>query len=183
MRDRLWLHGREMPTHEVEIDWGTGAVHVIRRAALGDQPPYRERWFMYVEDLDLCWRLRQRGWHVLLTGDIEVTHIGNVSGRKAFGMTREARYWQATYDWVRLERGPLAARLAAMANTFAEGIRLVGSAISVAMRRRAKTSLARRWVTLRTHARAAVIGPRPPGHPSLADADDSRALFVPPPGA
>ena len=55
---RWWLDGaNQAPYAQVtDIDWAIGAVHVIRTAALDGHPPYDERWFMYVEDLDLCAR-------------------------------------------------------------------------------------------------------------------------------
>ncbi len=60
VRDRLWLPGAVRPDRSGPCPWATGAVHVLRAAALPD-PPYRERWFMYVEDVDLCARLAEPG--------------------------------------------------------------------------------------------------------------------------
>ena len=69
--------------------------------------PYSERWFMYVEDLDLCWQLHERHWRVVLAGDVAITHIGNVAGEKAWGAAREQRWLDAMYDWYERERGPV----------------------------------------------------------------------------
>lgn len=99
-----------------DVDWAIGAVHAMRRDAVGDRP-YDERWFMYVEDLELCHRIAKRGWRVVLDGTAVVRHLGNVSGSVAFGARRETRWLDAMYDWYAAERGPLRARMWALANT------------------------------------------------------------------
>src|SRR5262249_11300166 len=62
--ERWWLEGSADACHErvVDIDWTIGAVHCIRAAAVAGLGPYDERWFMYIEDLDLCWQVHERGW-------------------------------------------------------------------------------------------------------------------------
>lgn len=114
---RFWLEGAPQPDAACDIDWAIGAVHVIRASALDSQPPYSERWFMYVEDLDLCWRLHQAGWHCRLEPSVDIVHVGNAAGVQAWGDLRSVRWWEATYDWYRLRRGVRAARGWARANT------------------------------------------------------------------
>ena len=119
---RYWIEGTADHRSSGPIDWAFGAVHVIRAAAVGARP-YNERWFMYVEDLDLCWRLQRDGWTVELAGDIAVPHIGNAAGRQHWGSGREARVWTATYDWCARELGPLSTRAYAALNSFGAAIR------------------------------------------------------------
>ena len=40
---------------------------IYRREALDDVGPFPEAFFMYLEDVDLAWRLRLRGWESLLS--------------------------------------------------------------------------------------------------------------------
>src|SRR5947209_19783299 len=47
-----------------DVDWASGTCLMLRAAALGDAARFDESYFMYVEDVDLCWRLRQAGWRV-----------------------------------------------------------------------------------------------------------------------
>jgi GT2 family glycosyltransferase len=107
---RLWLEGGAPHDVEAPVEWAIGAVHVIRAEALAGEAPYRERWFMYVEDLDLCWRLRQRGWRTWLVPGVSIPHVGNASGAQAWGPARVGRWLDATYDWYALEHGRGAAR-------------------------------------------------------------------------
>lgn len=114
---KWWLEGRVAHDTATDIDWAIGAVHVIRGDALNGERPYCERWFMYVEDMDLCWRLEQRGWHVRLEPSAVVAHVGNAAGKQAWGTSRDARWWAATYDWVRFRQGLPTARRYARVNT------------------------------------------------------------------
>jgi GT2 family glycosyltransferase len=108
-----------------DIDWAIGAVHVMRAGAVKADRPYSERWFMYVEDLDLCWQLRRDGWRVRLEPEVQVTHVGNASGRQAWGDRRTQRWWVATYDWYRSRRGAFAAWRFAATNTLGVAFLLV----------------------------------------------------------
>jgi GT2 family glycosyltransferase len=113
---RFWLEGHAPHDHGQEVDWAIGAVHCMRAAAVGPVP-YSERWFMYVEDLDLCWQMRKRGRPTLFVPEAEVVHVGNASGVQAWGEERTARWVDATFDWYVRERGVFAARLWEAANT------------------------------------------------------------------
>jgi N-acetylglucosaminyl-diphospho-decaprenol L-rhamnosyltransferase len=61
------------------VDWVSGAVFLARRAALEELGGFDERYFMYVEDVDLCWRAHQAGWRVVFAPEAEVTHLQGVS--------------------------------------------------------------------------------------------------------
>ena len=114
--ERWCLETAASPADQREVDWVIGAVHCIRRAALAGDAPYREHSFMYVEDLDLCWRLRQGGWTTVFDPAVTVVHAGNAAGAQAWGNDRTRRWMEATYDWYRRERGPGPARAYAALN-------------------------------------------------------------------
>jgi N-acetylglucosaminyl-diphospho-decaprenol L-rhamnosyltransferase len=48
-----------------EIDWALGAAMLVRRAAIPGRDIFDPRFFLYFEDVDLCFRLWQNGWKVL----------------------------------------------------------------------------------------------------------------------
>ena len=54
-----WSHDEARP-----VDWAVGAAWLMRREAVLDVGPFDESFFMYVEDLEWCWRARARGWEV-----------------------------------------------------------------------------------------------------------------------
>ena len=67
------------PDRPRDVDWVSGAAVWLRRAALDDVGGWDERYFMYVEDVDLCWRLRRAGWRVAYEPGGTVTHLLGVS--------------------------------------------------------------------------------------------------------
>jgi len=62
-----------------EVDVLLGACLLLRREALDRIGPLNETYFMYSEDLDLCYRLKQDGWEVWWVPDAEITHYGGRS--------------------------------------------------------------------------------------------------------
>jgi len=113
---RFWLEGFADHEGRTDVDWAIGAVHVIRAAALDGSPPYDETWFMYAEDIELCWRLRRAGWRIRLEGDVVVAHVGNAAGAQAWGADRTVRWLVPTYQWYARDRGAAAARAWAVTN-------------------------------------------------------------------
>jgi GT2 family glycosyltransferase len=124
---RWWLDGRHPHDTSGPVDWAIGAVHVLRAVALGGEAPYSERWFMYVEDLEVCWRLHQRGWEVHLDAEVTVPHVGNAAGEQKWGGDRARRYWTASYDFHALAHGAGAARAWAATNVAGASVHYVSN--------------------------------------------------------
>ena len=62
-----------------DVDWVSGAAIWLRRSALQAVDGWDARYFMYVEDVDLCWRLRQAGWRVAYEPSGRVVHVQGAS--------------------------------------------------------------------------------------------------------
>jgi GT2 family glycosyltransferase len=124
---RWWAEGHSPHDAATDIDWAVGAVHVIRTEALAGEAPYDDRSFMYVEDVDLCWRLARRGWRRRFEPDVSVVHIGNASGAQAWGGGRTDQWMAATYDWYRRTFGRAALRRWAAVNATAVSVHLAGA--------------------------------------------------------
>ena len=56
----------------------SGAAMLIRRSALQQVGGFDESFGLYAEELDLCTRLRDVGWKVLATPELQVMHVGGV---------------------------------------------------------------------------------------------------------
>ena len=121
---RFGLELADQPSAAADIEWAIGAVHVIRAAALDSRAPYDERWFMYVEDIELCWWLDQHGWRRRFEADVVVVHVGNASGSLAWGDDYMGRGFDAIYDWYERDRSPVGARLWAALNVLRVGARV-----------------------------------------------------------
>jgi N-acetylglucosaminyl-diphospho-decaprenol L-rhamnosyltransferase len=61
------------------VDWVSGACFLVRRSAFEQVGGFDEAYFMYAEDVDLCWRLGRDGWTVGYATDSEVVHLQGVS--------------------------------------------------------------------------------------------------------
>lgn len=67
------------PSRPRDVDWVSGAVMWLRRSAIDSIGGWDEQYFMYTEDLDLCWRLRRLGWRVGYEPGGHVTHVQGAS--------------------------------------------------------------------------------------------------------
>jgi hypothetical protein len=64
------------------VDYASGACLLIRRAALDQVGLLDEAYFMYVEEMDLSWRMRDAGWQVWFTPSAIASHHGGRSASK-----------------------------------------------------------------------------------------------------
>src|SRR5262249_27404414 len=72
--------------------------------------------WMYAEDLDLCWRLRQKGWSTRYVPEATATHeVAASTGQRWDEAERLQRTQAATYGWLAKRRGERAARRTALA--------------------------------------------------------------------
>jgi GT2 family glycosyltransferase len=71
-----------------EVDAVNGAMMLVRREALAAVGPLDEDYWLYMEDLDWCYRFWQAGWPVLYWPEVEIVHV------KA-GSSGKHRSWKA----------------------------------------------------------------------------------------
>ena len=71
---------REIPPDEpASVPTISGACFCMRREDFEAVDGFDEGYFLHVEDVDLCWRVRQRGGAVLFHPRAEVIHLGRTS--------------------------------------------------------------------------------------------------------
>jgi GT2 family glycosyltransferase len=69
------------PENEIcRADILTGAFMLLRREALSKAGLFDTSFFMYGEDIDLCWRIRKAGYYNYYLPDVRITHF---KGRSA----------------------------------------------------------------------------------------------------
>jgi N-acetylglucosaminyl-diphospho-decaprenol L-rhamnosyltransferase len=66
-----------------DVDWISGTCMLLRRSAFDAVGGFDEGYFMYVEDVDLCWRLWRAGWRVAYEPAGRVVHTIGVSSELA----------------------------------------------------------------------------------------------------
>lgn len=65
-----------------EIDCLTGAFMFMRAEALDEVGFLDETFFMYGEDIDLCYRIKEAGWKIVYYGESRITHLKGASSKK-----------------------------------------------------------------------------------------------------
>ena len=73
------------PDESYPLDAVVGAFMFIRREALSQAGPMDDVFFMYGEDLDLCYRIKQAGWQVWYWPAVAVRHLKGESSRQRPG--------------------------------------------------------------------------------------------------
>lgn len=62
-----------------EVGWLSAACLLVRRSALEEAGFFDEKFFLYFEDIDLCLKMRERGWKLIFFPRAKVFHEGGVS--------------------------------------------------------------------------------------------------------
>lgn len=78
--------------HEAEIDAPCGAFMMVRADIRDGVGLLDERYFMYGEDLDWSYRIKQAGWRIMYTPITTVTHVKRASSRHRRPATIRAFY-------------------------------------------------------------------------------------------
>ncbi|MFH1878809.1 MAG: glycosyltransferase family 2 protein, partial [Candidatus Omnitrophota bacterium] len=58
----------------MDVDWGLGSCLLARKEVLDQLNGFDEKFFMYYEDIDLCFRAGIKGWRVVYFPYAEVIH-------------------------------------------------------------------------------------------------------------
>jgi len=66
----------------IPVDWISGAAYMIRKEIFEHAGGFDENFFMYFEDEDLCWRVRELGYEVYYLGNISIIHLEGKSSSK-----------------------------------------------------------------------------------------------------
>jgi GT2 family glycosyltransferase len=78
-----WLM-KGFPYNEAaEVEQVIGAALMVRKEVLDNVGPMDEKnFFMYYEEVDLCYRIKKAGWRVMFVPDTEIVHLaGRSSGQ------------------------------------------------------------------------------------------------------
>jgi GT2 family glycosyltransferase len=77
--------GNVSPETVHEIDAGTAACLLVRRTAIDQVGFFDPDYFMYGEDLDLCFRLKRGGWKIYFVPTASAVHVKGTSTSQRTG--------------------------------------------------------------------------------------------------
>ena len=60
----------------IEIFWATGACFIVRSASFWEIGGFDEDFFAHQEEIDLCWRLKNKGYSIMVEPESVVYHVG-----------------------------------------------------------------------------------------------------------
>ncbi|HPD40682.1 MAG TPA: glycosyltransferase family 2 protein, partial [Anaerolineae bacterium] len=81
------------PDEEAEVDSVVGAFMLVRREAIVQVGLLDESFFMYGEDLDWAFRIKQAGWRILYTPQVTVLHVKRAASRQS--PRARVEFWRA----------------------------------------------------------------------------------------
>ena len=99
------------PDVEIEVDSVVGAFMLVRGEAIRQAGLLDEQFFMYGEDLDWAFRIKQRGWKIFYNPAVTVRHVKRAASRqspkaqnefyRAMLIFNDKHYRAQTPGWVR----------------------------------------------------------------------------------
>jgi N-acetylglucosaminyl-diphospho-decaprenol L-rhamnosyltransferase len=87
------------------VPWAVAAFLLVRRTAWDEVGGFDDRQWMYAEDLDLAWRLRQAGWATRYEPRAYVDHAHGAATAQHFGPEVAPHYQRSTYGFLARRRG------------------------------------------------------------------------------
>ena len=117
---------------ERPADWLVGAFLAVRREALEQVGPLDERFFLYAEEKDWCYRIREAGWDVRHLPHLRMAHYGAERGRAEL----VAQLSYSNFLFAQKHLGRLRAPAFRLALAGGHALRVIGSAPLAALRRR-----------------------------------------------
>ena len=92
----------------VEVDFLIGACLMIRTSVLDEVGYFDENLFFYNDDLDLCKRIKNKGFKIVYVPDSSVYHYGGFSSKKAGNRALEIEGIRGGLYFCRKHYGPVA---------------------------------------------------------------------------
>lgn len=90
------------------VDWVSGAALIIRRSIFNKINGFDENFFMYFEDMDLCKRVKELGYQIIVYPKVFIVHLGGKSiskfaKRKIYYYQSQDYFYKKHFGNVRME--------------------------------------------------------------------------------
>ncbi|MFB0507409.1 MAG: glycosyltransferase family 2 protein [Thermodesulfobacteriota bacterium] len=140
----------------IAVESVIGACMMVRKDAVDEVGPMDEDYFLFMEETDWCYRMRERGWRVYLVPQAQAVHLqGGTADRVK--VQAKLEYYRSRYSFFKKHRGTLQAGVL-------RGILLLKLSMSLLMHsllclftffqdRKARQKLANTWKLFAWHLR------------------------------
>jgi GT2 family glycosyltransferase len=132
-----------------EVEAISGACIFVSREVFDQVGGFSQNYFMYGEDLDLCFKINQAGYRVYHTGETNIIHHGRGSSRQDSQDRSDVIMRESVYRFLRLNRGIASAGGYRVAMACAALIRIALTVLLLAFERSLARSLRKWWSILR----------------------------------
>lgn len=167
------------PDVVAEVDVVSGAGLLIRKQIFDDVGGFSKEYFMYAEEVDLCYKVHRAGFKVLHCGGAQVIHFGGQSTKQCEEGYADLAMRESTHDFLLRTRGAgsAAGYRAALIAGGALRIGLLGIALLFFRHHRRQTALRtmRKWRRIMKWAaakRADKTGPFAPQTVEISSTQD-----------
>jgi N-acetylglucosaminyl-diphospho-decaprenol L-rhamnosyltransferase len=127
------------------VDYVEGACLLVRRSAFGDVGGLDEDYFMYAEEVDWCYAMKENGWQVWYQPAARVIHLGGGSSQNR-RTQKESNLYKSRVRFFRKHYGRLAAAILKLQILVFTGIKII---VHGCLRRVSGNRLGRQVVPLR----------------------------------
>ena len=76
---KKWLMKDFKYDRQMDVNQLMGSALMVRRSVIDRVGGMDESFFMYYEEVDLCYRIKQAGWHIVFIPEAVITHLGGQS--------------------------------------------------------------------------------------------------------
>jgi len=137
----------------VDVEAVLGACLFVRREAWERVGLLPEDYFLFLEETDWCWTMREAGFRVVHLPEARLVHDSGASSKKKVPAATRIEYHRALYRFLRKRRGALQAQLVvvlrALKALVAVLIRIPAALVST----RGREAVRERWRVLAWHLR------------------------------
>jgi len=114
----------------VSVDWASGCCLLARRQALAEVGGFDEGYFLFFEDVDLAFRLKEKNWRCVYYPRLSFVHTIGVSRDSLSDRGEAAKYQSAIRYFSRNGRRGMANALLSLAGSVRLRLRSVRSALA-----------------------------------------------------
>lgn len=107
---KRWLMKDFTHNKQMDVDQLMGAALMTRRSVVNTVGTMDENFFMYYEEVDLCYRIKQAGWRIVFMPEAVITHLGGHSTGQ-IPVSKRVMMLTSLLTFFRKHRGKFATRL------------------------------------------------------------------------
>lgn len=97
IRGKIIKERQPLPEQKIlKTDWISGAALMIKKEIFMAAGGWDEAFFLYLEDADLCWRIKKLGYQIAVLNEISVIHLLGQSLKK---IKEKRKYYYQSQDY------------------------------------------------------------------------------------